>query len=192
MTDSTPRPDRRAERIALVGFFLQLLAFAILLGTSIWSESSAIRAGAYLALVGLPIWVTLFLTLKQVRRVRDEEFETAELLRARDPAAESALFEDAGEELAIEKNRIKWLVKYLLPSVTILLSLAILLHHFLGWSWTISEAFDPQKVARTSDPTIMAVFVVFGWSSTVSAAPIERTASSGHSVSTTRHRIREK
>jgi len=145
----------------VVGFCLQLLAFTILLGTSIWSESSAIRAGAYLAFVGLPIWVALFLTLKQIRRVRDEEFETAELLRARDPAAESALFEDAGEELAIEKNRIKWMVKYLLPSVTILLSLAILLHHFLGWNWTVSEAFDPQKVTRTSDSTIMAVFVVF-------------------------------
>ncbi len=162
--DASNMNDRRAQHIALGGFLLQFGAFAVLLGISLWSTSDAINAVARLALFGVPIWFMLFLVFKQITRVNAEALETAELRRSRAAGGSEAIFEMDDEALLLEQNRLRWMVKWMLPGVTIVLAILLIGGHFVGWQWTLDTAFDKTGehiIRRTTNPTLVMWFVVF-------------------------------
>ncbi len=152
--------DRRAQNVAALGFCLSLAAFGTLLGVSIWSHSDATSAVARFAAAGLPVWAILFLVFHQIHRVQKENLETAELQRAQAGGLNTSIFEVGQESLLIEQGRLHWMVRWLLPSVSVVLTVYLLVGQFLAWNWSLEKAFDPSAIRRTEHPTLMMWFVV--------------------------------
>lgn len=155
--------DRRAQHVAALGFVLQLASAGTLMAISFWSGSDAAGAVARFIIVGLPIWLILFLTFKQLRRVRAEALETAELRRAREAGTNTAIFGLDDEGMLLEQDRLRWMVRWLLPAVTVALAIYLIAGHFLGWGWTFAAAFSSDQEGRvglTEKPTLMMWFVV--------------------------------
>jgi len=153
-------PDRRAQNVAAFGFALQSATFGVLLAAALWSGSDMMLVGSWVVLPGLPVWLVLFLLFKQMRRVAAEELETAELKKAREAGATSAIFELDDESLLLEKNRLAWMVRWLLPSVTIVLAVGLAVQEFWGWNWSLRTAFDKEGITRTQNPTLVMWIVV--------------------------------
>ncbi len=164
MTPHNAPDDRRAQHIAALGFLLQTVAFATLGGIALWMESSAAGAVTRFVLVGLPVWVILWLVFKQIHRVRIEQLETNEIRRARAAGASVAIFDMDDEALLIEQNRLRWIVRWLLPATTVVVALLLLGGQFVGWDWTLDDVFKPALEGGPS-PTknpIMIMWVVVG------------------------------
>ena len=153
-------PDhRQAQNVAGFGFIFQLAFLGTLIGLAIWSESGAIAALARLVAVGVPIWFVVFLVFKQLRRVATEQLETAELKRAQAAGASEAIFDVEDEALLLEQNRLRWMLTWILPASSVVLVLYILVGHFIGWGWSLQNAFSGAGVHRTSDPMKMFGFI---------------------------------
>jgi regulator of protease activity HflC (stomatin/prohibitin superfamily) len=161
MTDAKVPGDARAQHVALVGFLLQLGAFGLLWGISIWSESDALAALAHLTVIGLPIWLVLYIVLNQIRRVGVEALETEEIRRAQEAGTGGqGIFELDEEALFLEQSRLKWMVRWLLPACSIAVVLLLLGPSLLQWDWSLQEVFDKAVFRRTTQPTLMMWFVV--------------------------------
>ena len=161
MTDSpTNTADRRGSVVAVFGLVAQLAATVCLFGVALASSSQAVAALFRFSLVGLPIWVVLILVFRQQRRVQVEALETAELKRARESGGAAAIFELDDEGLLLEQNRLRWLTKWFLPAVTVIVSLALLIGQFVGWGWDLDTAFAKDGLLRTQEPTLWVWFVV--------------------------------
>ena len=161
MSQITATSDRRARHVAALGLLLQLAFFGAMLTLGIWSKSDAIIALARWMLAGLPIWAVLYLIFKQLGRVSAEELETAELRRAREANASDSIFEVDDEALLLERNRLRWMVKWMLPGTTVLVAAMLILGQFLFWRWTLGQAWDPTSgVRRADNPTLVMWFVV--------------------------------
>ena len=183
MTESGSGLDRRGEHAALIGLLVQLLIYVALgimafwsgpqlggvlpyhwwvVNLSSWPVSHAIDAVGTMVWIGLPIWVVLYLVCKQLRRVSEESLETEELKQARAAGGDTALFDLESEELHLERNRLQWMVKYLLPAITIISFVRIIGMNFFAWGWTFEKAFQPASeggVARAIQPAVMFGFV---------------------------------
>jgi len=160
MSEPTRPSDRRAQHVAALGLVLQAAAFVTVLGVSLWSKSHAIATVARCMLAGLPIWFVLYLVFKQLRRVGAEELETAELRRAHAEGAAETIFELEDEALLLEQNRLRWMVRWFLPSTTVLVTLLLLVGHFVGWGWTLDQTFAPDGLRRTQQPHLVMWFLV--------------------------------
>jgi regulator of protease activity HflC (stomatin/prohibitin superfamily) len=155
--------DRRPQNVAAFGLIVQTACFGILLGVSLWSQSDAALAAARFVFAGIPIWIASYLVFNQLRRVRAEALEAEELRRTQEAGVSSAIFESDNEALYIEQGRFQWLIRWLLPAATIVVSLYLILGHFLGWRWNLQSAFsttDLGGVTRTQSPTLIMWFVV--------------------------------
>ena len=152
--------DKRAQHVALLGFVLQLAAFGIFLGISLWSRSHILGALCRFVLPGIPIWLALYLIFNQMRRVAIERMESAELQRAREAGTNQAIFEMDEEALLLEQNRLKWMVHWLLPAVTVVVSVLLLAGHLVAWGWSLEDAFQKGVLKRTAQPTLWIGFVV--------------------------------
>ena len=162
MTESETPIDRRAQHVAVSGFILQLASFGALVGISLWSDSHAIAAVARFMVIGLPIWVVLYLVFRQMRRVSAEQIETRELKRAQQAGASTAIFELDDESLLLEQNRLRWMIRWMLPAVTVILAIFLLGGHFLLWGWalTLDASLLAEDFKRTDRPELMMWFVV--------------------------------
>ncbi len=152
--------DGRARLIAAWGFVIQTVACGVLVWLSIWKESDAVATLARFVGAGIPIWGILFLAFKQLTRVAAEQLESAELRRAQQAGASDGIFELDDEALLIEQNKLRWMIRILLPSVTILVAVTLLVGHAVGWDWTLGEAFGENGIARAKDPTLLMWFIV--------------------------------
>lgn len=160
MTQTTTS-DRRARHIAALGFLLQLISFGAVFGLGYWAKSDANIALARWMFAALPIWAVLYLVFKQLGRVSAEELETAELRRAREAGAADSIFEVDDEALLLERNRLRWMVKWMLPGTTVLVAAMLILGQFMFWPWTLNQAWDPAVgVRRAENPTLIMWFVV--------------------------------
>lgn len=163
MTASDTTHQNRAMQVAVLGFVLQVAAFATLAGLAYWARSEAIGAVARLMVAGFPIWAVLFLVFKQLRRVQAEQMESAELRRAREAGGSSAIFDVENEELLVERHRLRWMVRWFLPSTTIVVAAVFLIGHFLFWRWSLDDVFKPIAdggIRPTENPTLVMWFVV--------------------------------
>ncbi|MFQ5591487.1 MAG: SPFH domain-containing protein [Phycisphaerae bacterium] len=154
--------DRRAQRVAAAGLVLQLAAFSVLTWASVWSHSDAIAAVARFMVAGLPVWIVLYLVFNQLRRVRCEEQETEELKRSREAGGSTAIFEYDAEALLIEQSRLKWMVRWLLPVGTVVVTLVLLPGHYVLWGWPLDleVVFGPGGLRRTQQPIVVMWFMV--------------------------------
>lgn len=165
MKESERPSDRRAQHVALLGGVIQLVGFAVVVGLTLWSDRSALLGTlARFLLIGVPVWFGLYLVLNQMRRAGVEALETDELRRAQAAGTSQAIFELDGEALLLDRNRLKWMVQWLLPAVTVVVALYLLVGHFVGWGWSVGDALERGALNRTGQPTLMMWFVVgFGF-----------------------------
>jgi modulator of FtsH protease HflK len=161
MTQTTPTSDRRARHIAALGFLLQLISFGAVFGLGYWAKSDAILALARWIFAAIPIWVVVYLVFKQLGRVTAEELETTELRRAREAGAADSIFEVDDEALLLERNRLRWMIKWMLPGTTVLVAAILIIGQFLLWPWSLTQAWDAVTgVRRAENPTLIMWFVV--------------------------------
>ncbi len=161
MSESKTPGDRRAQHVALLGCAVQSAASILLLILALWADRShLLLALAHFLSVGVPIWLILYLVLNQIRRVGIEALETQELQRAREAGTSQAIFELDEEALLLEQNRLKWMVRWLLPSGTVAVALFLLVGHFLLWGRSLDDAFNENVLRRTGQPTLVMWFVI--------------------------------
>jgi len=160
MAETKTAGDRRAQHVALLGLLLQTAAFVVLLGVSIWSKSHLLGVLVRFVVFGIPVWLVTYLLLNQIRRVGLESLETDELRRAQEGGTSQALFEMDDEALLFEQSRLKWMVQWLLPACTILVSVLLIFGHFLFWGWSLDQAFDKAAFSDAEQQTLMVSFVV--------------------------------
>lgn len=160
MAEVASTGDRRPQGVAMVGFLIQLASLVVLLLITFRMDSDAAFAVSRLVAIGVPVWLALYLILKQIRRVEMEALEAAELERTRAAGMSTAIFESDQEGFFIEQGRLNWLVRWMLPAVTIFLSLKLLVGNFSYWSWTFDNAFDKGVFRLTQDPTLAMWIVV--------------------------------
>ncbi len=160
MSEANTPSDRRAQQVSLLGLVLQFLLCGGVWALAVLSRSDAIAVLARLMIVGIPIWLVLYLIFKQMRRVAAEGLETAELRRAHEAGAGDALFEFEDEALLLEQNRLRWMIKWFLPGVTVVAATILVGGSFLGWSWSLDTVFESDGLHRTQNPTMMMWFVV--------------------------------
>lgn len=159
MGDMKAPDHRQAQTVAALGFVAQLVCLGTLIGLAIWSKSDSIAALARLAALGVPIWFVLFLIFKQLRRVASEQLESAELKQAAAAGAAENIFDIEDEALLIEQNRLRWMLKWILPAITVVLFLYLLIGQFVGWGWKFDQALGADGVGATQHPMRMFGFV---------------------------------
>ncbi|MEQ9454433.1 MAG: SPFH domain-containing protein [Phycisphaeraceae bacterium] len=109
---------RRATNAAFVGLGTQALLFAAFGLLGLYAQSGAINALAWHTAAGLPIWVALIILYYQHRLEQEEALEAERLTRSDRRAA--ALFEEAGANLQLSRQRLEWLQKWGLTIASIL------------------------------------------------------------------------
>ncbi len=158
MAQTTAADDKRAQHVAAAGFWLQIVGYGALTAFAYRWDSSALGTVARLMLGGVPVWAVLYLIFKQARRVRAEQLETIELQRSRASGEGSAIFDLEDEELLIERDRLLWIVRWLLPATTVLVAAYFVLGNFIWWDWTLADAFNPAVdggIKPAADPTLI-------------------------------------
>lgn len=160
MAPSKTPGDKRGQHVALLGGVLQLAAFGLVLVLSFAGDSPLLAALARFVVLGVPIWFCIYFILNQVRRVGMELLETEELRRAREAGGSQGIFGLDDEALLLEQNRLRWMVRWLLPGGAVFVSLSLILGHFVGWGWRLDEVFNKSAVPGTEHPTVMMWAVI--------------------------------
>ncbi|MHC5108523.1 MAG: SPFH domain-containing protein [Planctomycetota bacterium] len=159
MTESANLNDRRPQRVSLLGLLLQILCCAGLWVLAVSFQSETIKVVARLFIIGIPVWLVLYLVFRQMVRVSAEALETAELKRAQESGEADALFEFDDEALLLEQSRLRWMIKWILPATTIIAAAVLLLGQLIGWNWTFENAFGQDVIAPTREPFMLMWFL---------------------------------
>ncbi|WP_428387504.1 SPFH domain-containing protein [Mucisphaera sp.] len=136
---------RRATNAAITGLCTQAALFAAFGLLGLYAQAGAITALTWHAATGLPIWITLILLFYQQRLEQEEALEAERLSRADVRAA--ALFEEAGANLQLARQRLDWLNKWGLTiasiftaSLMLIVGPALLYNHYLR---VANDAIEP-------------------------------------------------
>ncbi|MFP4145184.1 MAG: SPFH domain-containing protein [Phycisphaeraceae bacterium] len=161
---------KRAATAAAVGFVVQLVLAIVVALLGVYAESSALDSAAWYFFGGLPIWAVLWVLFNQHRLERAEALEAEQLARA--DARTAALFEEAGQQLQLHRQRLEKLYKWALPAVGLVLGLYLLVLgglRFYGQYALLSD-LGGGSMARgfTAAPEQIARFIA----GDVSATPI--------------------
>ncbi len=114
----------RAANTALIGLCVQT-ALALSIGLlGLYAQSPAMIAMTWHLLGGVPLWLVLWVLFNQHRLERVEALESEQL--AGDDAATAALFNEAGDQLALAQRRLDRLYKVGLKVTAGLLSVYLL------------------------------------------------------------------
>lgn len=152
----TEKTYRRAQLACLAGLLLQLLGTGVVLLLALASNSSSVTAEFFHWLGGVPIWGLLLLVFYQKRQEALEQLELDELRRQRDSTGQSALFEVEAEDMLVAGRRLRGILRYVLPSVTILLAAyhilvgASLLQFYATKFPLMAEEYPELQAARIS------------------------------------------
>lgn len=144
MTDDQ-QTYNRATAAALLGLATQLVFAIIVAGLGLYSQSSAMHAGAWYLFGGLPIWVALWMLYNQHRLEREEALEAEQL--AQEDARAAALFDEAGHNLATARKRLEGFYKWGLNVVSISVAVYLLaagLALFFG-NWNLIDTVDGER-----------------------------------------------
>jgi len=114
---------RRATNASLIGLVIQLvlaLAFGL---TGYYTQDPPLTDAAILGFVGVLVWLSLAILFDQHRRERVEAMEAQALTES--GGASSSVFESAGDELRVQAGRLRFMVKFMLPAVSLVVGLSL-------------------------------------------------------------------
>ncbi|MFQ5491278.1 MAG: SPFH domain-containing protein [Phycisphaerae bacterium] len=159
-SSSSTSNDRRAQQVCGFGLAVQLLVLVVILAVSVWSGSEAIWAESVHLAGGAGIWLALLVMYTQRRRARAEAFETEELRRAAEAGASTAIFSEADESLHIERIRLKWVYRWFLPGITVVLAL-FHIGMYARWHVQFAKPLADPRWSLSSAPSLAATFMAF-------------------------------
>ncbi len=116
----------RAATTALIGLGAQLILTAIVGLVGLYAQAPGLIAATWHLLAGLPLWFVLWMLFNQHRLERLEALEAEQLAEADAQAA--ALFQEAGEQLAMARQRLDRLYKFGLKAVGLAVALYLTIH----------------------------------------------------------------
>ena len=119
----TEKTYRRAELASLAGLLFQAVGTGLVFLLGLAGNAPSVGAESWHWLGGIPIWVLLLLVFHQRKLETQEQLELEELRRQRDTAGQNALFEVEAEDLLVAGRRLRKIIKYVLPIVTLVLAL---------------------------------------------------------------------
>ena len=116
---------KRAVASALLGLGVQVLLLVLIGAIGLYSRSTAIHAATWYVGGGLFIWLILAALFYKHQQEREEALEAQQL--ADTDARTAAMFDEAGQQLALARKGLENILKYWLPAVGILLAAYLLL-----------------------------------------------------------------
>lgn len=145
---------KRAAAVALIGLFTQLGLAIIMAILGIYAQSDALHAATWYLFGGLPIWITLWILFNQHRLERVEALEAEQI--AEGDAQAAALFQEAGQQLAMARKRLdniyKWGLNLTAGLVSIyLIALGAVLYYVTPYIDKTSLEIDPNNLAAAND-----------------------------------------
>lgn len=149
MSDVSPSSERRAQLTALTGLLVQVGLFIFASCAVILSPQrpAAAFSAAVHILVGLLIWIILLTIFSLRRRSRLEDLETEQLRRARDEGRATNIFEVGDESLLLERRRLAWTYKFLVPIITVLIALKLIAAYFFESGYVAAKIAEAEKSA---------------------------------------------
>jgi regulator of protease activity HflC (stomatin/prohibitin superfamily) len=108
---------KRAATAALAGLIFQFVLALALALLGLYAQSTALHAASWYFFGGLPIWLILWVLFNQHRLERAEALEAEQL--GRTDAQAAAIFDEAGQQLMVARNRLTTLYKFVLPIVSL-------------------------------------------------------------------------
>jgi regulator of protease activity HflC (stomatin/prohibitin superfamily) len=158
----TERPHSRARNVALIGLAFQVLLTAFLVIMKTWTLSEALRGLMLLSACGIPIWLYLLLVYQQRILVQEEEMETEELRSERQSGETDGTIFDQ-ESLLLAQRRLRWMYRWLLPVVTILVVLGLLVAGQLFWPWSLGTSIRaPLWPKIATENATLAIWFIAG------------------------------
>lgn len=116
---------RRATSVTIIGLIFQVVIAAVLLIYARLQGDPAAMTASIAMLLGVPIWVALALVFHQHSRERLEALENEAF--ARSSAAQASVFEEASlRDNEAQAQRLAWMHRWFLPSVSLLVAAAMI------------------------------------------------------------------
>ncbi len=159
MIQSQTTRDRRAQVTAYVGLTFQIVFFAVIALLGYFTKSDAILAAARWMLGGVIIWPVLAIVYGQRRRVAAERLEVAELKRQQEAGGAAPIFDTEDEAYLVEKRRLNWVLRWLVPGAALTLAAYHFLAAFVGWGWSLSDSLQDHTWRVTQNPGPAMAFV---------------------------------
>jgi len=104
---------RHAVGAALMGLGVQALSAMVLLILALWADNAAFTAATWHAFGGLGLWLCLVILYQQHKLEAIERLEAEQL--AERHGTDSSIFETRADDLAMQRRRLRWIYKWLLP-----------------------------------------------------------------------------
>ncbi len=161
MSDVSPSSEQRAQSTTMAGLLIQLGLFGVIFFVATWtaSPSDPVAAVWRHLLGGVPIWLLLLLIFVQRRRSRVEDLETEQLRRARDEGRATNIFDVGDESLLLERRRLAWTYRFLVPAVTVFVAVYHIGGALLFWSWSWGQPLAEKGWQRTDQPFVPMLFL---------------------------------
>ncbi len=155
---------RQAALAALFGLLTQLVLGIGMAVLGVFADSAAIQAATWHLFGGLPIWLILLIIFHQHRLERLEALETEQLAQA--DARTAAIFDEAGQQLQVARQRLETLYKFGLPIVSIIVAVYLLviglLQLYVNWGALTGGSFAQVATAdRSAIGFILVLVLVF-------------------------------
>ncbi|MCH7525903.1 MAG: hypothetical protein IID39_00565 [Planctomycetes bacterium] len=159
MTEASTTADRRAQTVCATGLIIQLALFGVVLAVGMWNGSDAIVAGARHLLGGVLVWLSLLIVFTQRKRSHLENLESEQLQRAQAAGLGTQIFDVQDEALLLERRRLNWTYKFILPAATVLLAAYHIGGTFVAWGWPIQRGILHPDWSRASMPFVAMLFM---------------------------------
>ncbi|NOX57408.1 MAG: protease modulator HflK, partial [Planctomycetes bacterium] len=157
-SESSVSKDRRAQLAALVGFIFQTVFFIVLFVVGSISESDVILAAARFMLGGVVIWPVISIVYSQRRRMAKERLDAEELKHSRAADGVSAIFDSEDEAYLIEKRRLAWILRWLVPSTALLVAMYHITASIWVWGWSFGKPLsDNWSATKYPGPSMAFV-----------------------------------
>ncbi len=159
MIESSTSKDRRAQLAGTVGFLFQASFSILLLIVAKVYESDAAMAVAVWMLGGVVIWPVIALVYAQRRRTAQERLESEELKRAHLADGTSGIFDTEDEAYLIEKRRLSWILRWVVPFAALALAGYHVLAFFFAFSWEFGVQLDADSWKLSREAGRIMAFV---------------------------------
>lgn len=154
---------KRGANAALIGLIAQLLLAVGLALIGLYAQSATIHAATWYLFGGLPIWIILWIVYNSAKLERLEALEAEQL--AQSDAQTAALFDEAGNQLAVARKRLEALHRFGLP-ITSLLVATYLLAMGLTLGWLNWKAYNADTLAgevlQNENANLAAIAILTG------------------------------
>ncbi|MEM1166082.1 MAG: SPFH domain-containing protein [Planctomycetota bacterium] len=141
---------QRSTSVSVWGLVLQFLALGVVaLAYGITAGDTGAISGGTLIMLGLPIWGSLALLFNQHRLERLEALEQESYRRS--SLVEASVFEEGARGQAVQHERLAWMHRWLLPTISVLMAagyLGVGIFRLSGHTGGLSE---PTFVSLTFD-----------------------------------------